>query len=211
MLVTDRLRVQIASTRRRMLDDVVRDAVARRRERRAAPREATSRRTSLDRARPPRPRCHRRRALLFVNGDVEAAIERSTRDGVHLPAAMAPSPRRVRDRIGDDECSSRRRAHSVDEATRRRRDGADLLSSGTVFATHSQAGVSDDRARMASETLRPPCRHPGHRHRRHHRRERAPCIDAGAAGVAVIGAISSPRSPRPPPQLRSLSRRSDRG
>jgi thiamine-phosphate diphosphorylase len=128
------------------------------------------------------------RALLFVNGDVAAAIAIGA-DGVHFPEAMA----------GEAPPSGAllvsRAVHSAEAAVAAQRSGADLIQLGTVFATRSHPGVPT----LGVEGVREACERVG-----------APVIAiggvtatnaaevmrAGAAGVAVIGAIFDADDPR---------------
>jgi len=121
------------------------------------------------------------RALLFVNGDVAAAM-RIGADGVHFPESFA----------GDTTTTGAllvsRAVHSVEAAVEAQRAGADLIQLGTVFETRSHPGVPA----LGVEGVREVCA-----------RVATPVIAiggitaanaaavmrAGAAGVAVIGAI----------------------
>ncbi len=131
------------------------------------------------------------RALFFVNGDIDAAIELRA-DGVHLPAD-APDIAGARRRIGDTMLISVA-AHSIDDAARAEAAGADILQIGTVFASASHPG--DPTLGIAG--LRAICA-----------AVRVPVIAiggitatnagdvmlAGAAGVAVISAILDANDP----------------
>lgn len=125
------------------------------------------------------------RALLFVNGDVDAALQLET-DGIHLPAA-GPAVTEARARCGGAMLISRA-VHSIEAAVRAERDGADALVLGTVFpsASHPQGGA------LGLDCVRAVCN-----------RVRTPVIAiggvtpsaasdvlcAGARGIAAIGAF----------------------
>lgn len=132
------------------------------------------------------------RALLFVNGDVGAAIKADA-DGVHLPEGGA-SITEARARTGGALLVSRA-VHGIDAALQAERDGADLVQLGTVFETASKPGAQA----IGVEGVREACT-----------RARIPVIAiggitpanaadvmrAGAAGVAVIGSILDADDPR---------------
>jgi thiamine-phosphate pyrophosphorylase len=125
------------------------------------------------------------RALLFINGDVQAAIHAGAH-GLHLPAD-GPSIAEARARVGPDMLISRA-VHSLDDAIAAERDGADMLILGSIFASASHPGVPP----LGLEALRDMAA-----------RVRTPLIAiggitpdnasdvmrAGAAGVAAISAI----------------------
>ena len=128
------------------------------------------------------------RALLFVNGDVAAAIEIGA-DGVHFPEALSA------DAAPTGSLLVSRAVHSVEAAVAAQRTGADLIQLGTVFETRSHPGVPT----LGVDGLREVCE-----------RVAAPVIAiggitaanaaevmrAGAAGIAVIGAIFDADDPR---------------
>lgn len=132
------------------------------------------------------------RALLFVNGDIEAAVALRA-DGIHLPED-GPRVRDVRETFGRDALVSAA-VHDTESAQLAERDGADLVVAGTVFETASKPGAP----LLGVEGLREVCQ-----------AVRIPVIGiggitpanagdvirAGAAGVAVIGAIFDAPSPR---------------
>lgn len=128
------------------------------------------------------------RALLFVNGDVAAAVEVGA-DGVHFPESMAS------DAAPTGSLLVSRAVHGVEAAVAAQRAGADLIQLGTVFETRSHPGVPA----LGVDGVREVCERAG-----------APVIAiggitaanaaevmaAGAAGVAVIGAILDAKDPR---------------
>ena len=125
------------------------------------------------------------RALLLVNGDIDAAVELEAH-GVHLPASGMAVPDAI-SRCGGAMLISRA-VHSIEAAARAERDSADVLLLGTVFpsASHPQG------ARLGLDGVRAVCG-----------RVRTPVIAiggvtsasagdvlrAGACGVAAIGAL----------------------
>jgi thiamine-phosphate diphosphorylase len=132
------------------------------------------------------------RALLFVNGDLEAA--RTLRaDGVHLPE-RGPSVAEVRALLGEHVLVSTA-VHDLTGALAAERAGADLLVLGTAFETISKPGITP----LGPEGVREVCA-----------AVQVPVIAiggitaanagdvmrAGAAGVAVIGAIMDAADPR---------------
>jgi thiamine-phosphate pyrophosphorylase len=121
------------------------------------------------------------RALLFVNGDVAAAVEIGA-DGVHFPESMA----------GDAAPTSAllvsRAVHGVEAAIKAQRAGADLVQLCTVFETRSHPGVPTlglDGLREACERVAAPVIAIGGITAAN----AAEVMAAGAAGIAVIGAI----------------------
>ncbi len=128
------------------------------------------------------------RALLFVNGDVAAAIEMGA-DGVHFPESMAA------DAAPGGELLVSRAVHSVEAAIEAQRAGADLVQLGTVFETRSHPGVPTlgvDGVREACERVGAPIIVIGGITAAN----AAEVVRAGAAGVAVIGAILDADDPR---------------
>jgi thiamine-phosphate pyrophosphorylase len=131
------------------------------------------------------------RALLFVNGDVDAALA-SGADGVHLPE-RGMSVVTARARAGDLLVS--RAVHSLQAAMNAQGRGADLVQVGTVFPTASKpegrvAGldlVFTVAARMRIPVIAVGGITPANA---------STVLSAGAAGVAVIGAIMDAASPR---------------
>jgi thiamine-phosphate pyrophosphorylase len=125
------------------------------------------------------------RALLFVNGDIDAAFILGAH-GMHLPEGGATIAD-ARAQLGVAMLISRA-VHSVEAAVLAERDGADIVQLGTVFETASKPG----REPIGLEGVRAVCG-----------AVRVPVIGiggitpanagdvvrAGAAGVAVIGAI----------------------
>lgn len=132
-------------------------------------------------------------AMLFVNGDVEAARALNA-EGIHIPS-YGPTIRDVRRRLGGDIIVSLA-VHSIDGAERAAREGADVIQIGTLFPSRSHA----DGRTLGLDALREACA------------AVAPvpviaiggitaanagdAIAAGAAGVAVIGAILDAHDPR---------------
>ena len=128
------------------------------------------------------------RALLFVNGDVAAAMEIGA-DGVHFPEHA----------LSDDAATGAllvsRAVHSVEAAVAAQRAGADLIQLGTVFETRSHPGVPTlgvDGLREACERVAVPVIAIGGITAAN----AADVTRAGAAGVAVIGAIFDADDPR---------------
>jgi thiamine-phosphate pyrophosphorylase len=125
-----------------------------------------------------------RRALLFVNGDVDAAIEAGA-DGLHLPAGT--SIRNARGRLGLTKLISCA-VHNLDEALAAERDGADLLVLGSVFPSTSHPGGAvlgtDAVAEICTRVHIPIIGIGGITPR-----NAAAVMRAGTTGVAVIGAI----------------------
>jgi len=134
-----------------------------------------------------------RRALFFVNGDIEAAIALAA-DGIHLPADAPVTVRDVRRRAGERVLVSRA-AHSLDEALAAEDEGADIVQLGTVFETASKPGartIGVEGVREACDRLAVPVIAIGGITTANARA----VFDAGAAGVAVIGAIMDAAHPR---------------
>jgi len=132
------------------------------------------------------------RAMLFVNGDVEAAIEAGA-DGVHLPAS-GPAVAAVRARVGDALVISRA-VHSIDAAVGAERDSADMLVLGTVFPSPSHPGAQTiglDGVREVCVRVAIPVIAIGGITPANAR----DIMRAGAAGVAVIGSIMDADDPR---------------
>jgi len=125
------------------------------------------------------------RALFFVNGDVDAALELEA-DGVHLPEASARIEG-VRALCGERlliSCA----VHDIDAALRTARAGADLLQAGTLFETASKPGtrlLGLDGLREVCAAVHPPVIAIGGVTAGN----AGAALVAGAAGVAVIGAI----------------------
>ncbi len=132
-----------------------------------------------------------RRALFFVNGDVEAAVALRA-DGVHLPEAGAPTTA-VRAHVGSTMLVSRA-VHSLDAALRAERDGADIVQAGTLFETASKPGARTlgiDGLRAICDAVRAPVVAIGGVTAAN----AGEALAAGAAGVAVIGAIFDAADP----------------
>jgi thiamine-phosphate pyrophosphorylase len=128
------------------------------------------------------------RALLFVNGDIAAAMEIGA-DGVHLPESLAAG-----NATSTGSLLVSRAVHSVDAAITAQRSGADLIQLGTVFETKSHPGVPTmevDGVREACERVAAPVIAIGGITAAN----AAAVMRAGAAGVAVIGAILDARDP----------------
>ncbi len=94
--------------------------------------------------------CARFGAPLIVNDSVEAALA-SGADGVHVGQDDADAAE-VRRRIGPDKLLGVS-AHSVEEALRAERDGADYLGVGAVFPT----GTKTDAGALPLAALRDIC------------------------------------------------------
>lgn len=97
-----------------------------------------------------KPLCARFGVPLIINDDVELAIE-SGADGVHIGQDDADAAQ-TRRRIGPDKLLGVS-AHTVEEALRAERDGADYLGVGAVFPT----GTKKDAGALSRETLRAIC------------------------------------------------------
>lgn len=133
-----------------------------------------------------------RRALFFVNGDVDAAIALRA-SGIHLQEGR-PSVADVRARVGDAVLISRA-VHSVEDAVLAEREGADVVQLGTIFETASKPGVKPlglEGVRAAAEAMSIPLIAVGGITAGN----AAGVVRAGAAGVAVIGAIFDAHDPR---------------
>jgi len=128
---------------------------------------------------------------LFINSRVELAINLGV-DGVHLPANSA-SVEEIRPQtkktflIG---CS----VHTLDEARKREREGADFVTYSPIFLTASKPGygpaVGVDNLRKVAEAVKIPIFALGGI-----TPERASeCIRAGAHGVAVMSGLMSPEN-----------------
>ena len=131
-------------------------------------------------------------ALLFINGDVEAAIALGA-DGVHLPEDGLAIPD-VRARVGEHLLISRA-VHGIDAALQAERDDADLLQLGTIFETASKPGVPPlgiEGVRAVCAAVRVPVIAIGGISAAN----AAGVLGAGAAGVAAIGAIFDAEDPR---------------
>lgn len=132
------------------------------------------------------------RAMLFVNGDVEAAIALRA-DAVHLPED-GPAIAGVRDLVGADMLISRA-VHDVDGAIRAVHEGADLVQIGTVFETSSKPGVTPlgvAGVRDVVEAVHVPVIAVGGITADN----AGDVIRAGVTGIAVIGAIFDAPNPR---------------
>ena len=132
------------------------------------------------------------RALLFVNGNVEAAAALAA-DGVHLPEDGPPIDE-VRGRVGETMLISRA-VHSLDAAVSAEREGADVLQLGTIFETPSKPGVTPlgiDGLREVCASVSVPVIAIGGITPRN----AGDVLRAGAAGIAVIGAIFDAGDPR---------------
>lgn len=125
------------------------------------------------------------RALLFVNGDVEAALDLGA-DGVHLAeagASIADARAKAAERL-----LISRAVHSLAAAVEAERAGADLLQAGTLFATASHPGahlLGVDGLRELCGAVRIPVVAIGGITPAN----ACEALGAGASGVAVIGAI----------------------
>lgn len=125
------------------------------------------------------------RALLFVNGDTDAALALGA-EGLHMPSG-ARDLATARARIGAGMLLSVA-AHSLDEARRAAAAGAGVVQLGTAFASASHPGATPlglDAVRAVCAELAVPVIAIGGVTAGN----AASLIQAGAAGVAVIGAI----------------------
>lgn len=131
------------------------------------------------------------RALLFVNGDLEAA--RAARaDGVHLPES-GPSVDEARKMLGRNMLVSVA-VHSREGALAAAQAGADLLVLGTVFETSSKPGITTrgiEGVRAVCAAVQIPVIAIGGITAATAR----DVMRAGATGVAVIGAIMDAAEP----------------
>ncbi len=132
-----------------------------------------------------KPVCARYHAPLLINDDVELAIE-SGADGVHVGQGDADAAE-TRKRIGPDRLLGVS-AHTVEQALRAQRDGADYLGVGAVFPT----GTKKDAGAMSRETLRAICEAvsiPVVAIGGVKRDNLGALADSGVDGVAVVSAI----------------------
>ncbi|MCR5716074.1 MAG: thiamine phosphate synthase [Lachnospiraceae bacterium] len=95
--------------------------------------------------------CRRFGVPLIINDNVEVAI-RAGADGVHV-GQDDMSAEEVRARVGEDMIIGVS-AHSVEEAKKAHRNGADYLGVGAMFATSTKS----DTHVLPKETLREICR-----------------------------------------------------
>jgi thiamine-phosphate pyrophosphorylase len=134
----------------------------------------------------PNPHC----ARILVNSRLDVALACGA-DGVHLPSNSF-SPERVR-RIAPTGFLVGVSTHSVDEALRAEREGADFIVFSPVFVTASKPGVAAvgiEALREVAASVTIPVLALGGVTRLN-----APqCVDAGAAGVAGISLFQD-RSP----------------
>lgn len=125
------------------------------------------------------------RALLLVNGDVDAAAEAGA-DGVHLPAdGISIAEARAR---GGDGLLISRAVHGFEEAAAAEREGADVIVLGTVFRSASHPGgrvIGVEGVRAACAGVHVPLLAIGGVTAAN----AGEVMRAGASGVAVIGAI----------------------
>lgn len=127
------------------------------------------------------------RALVLVNGDVDAALWADA-DGVHLPEAMWPSRlASVRAAVGDAMLVSCA-VHGVEAAARADAEGADMVVAGTVFPSASHPGGAtigiDGLAEICAAVRVPVIAIGGVT-----AANAGEVMQAGASGAAVIGAI----------------------
>lgn len=125
------------------------------------------------------------RALLFVNGDLDAARTLAA-DGAHLPSD-GPATHDVRSALGERMLVSRA-VHSIEAAVQAEREGADMLVLGTVFPSRSHPGgptIGVDGVRAACDAVTIPVMAIGGITAGN----AADVMRAGASGVAVISAI----------------------
>lgn len=87
---------------------------------------------------------------LIINDSVEIMLK-SGADGVHIGQGDG-DVREIRQRIGPDKVLGVS-AHSVEQAVRAERDGADYLGAGAVFAT----GTKPDAGNLSHDALRAIC------------------------------------------------------
>ena len=95
--------------------------------------------------------CGRYGVPLIINDSVEIMLQ-SGADGVHIGQGDGDVTE-IRKRIGPDKLLGVS-AHTVEEAVRAERDGADYLGAGAVFAT----GTKPDAGSLSHETLQAICR-----------------------------------------------------
>lgn len=147
--------------------------------------------------------CRRRGVPLIINDNVEVLL-RSGADGVHI-GQKDGDPAEVRRRIGADRILGVS-AHTVEEALRAERCGADYLGVGAVFPT----GTKPDAGALRRETLRAICAAVsipvvaigGIT------RDNLPRLSgSGIAGVAVVSAVfAAPDTEQAASELRALVR-----
>ncbi|MBI5288679.1 MAG: thiamine phosphate synthase [Chloroflexi bacterium] len=132
------------------------------------------------------------RALLFVNGDLDAARALAA-DGIHLPS-YGPTIRDVRATLGDGPLVSLA-VHSNEQAIAAEHEGADLLQLGTAFETASKPGIRPlgiEGVRAVCASVKLPVIAIGGVTADNARA----LLEAGARGVAVMGAIMDAVDPR---------------
>ena len=192
MIVTDRSRVTNGKhTGEETLDDVAREAVL------GGVSAVQLREKDLESAELIALGLHVRdaiasRALLLVNGDLEAAHTLGA-SGVHLPAD-GPPVTEARAVIGDGVLVSRS-VHDSDDARAAEHEGADFVIAGTVFISGSKPGGSTiglDGLRAICGAVAIPVIAIGGITAQN----AGDAIGAGASGVAVIGAIMDAPDPR---------------
>ena len=139
----------------------------------------------------------RGKALFFVNGNVQVAIA-SEADGVQLGEKDA-TVKSVRDTVGKNLLIGRS-VHSVDGALKAERQGADILTVGTIFPSLSKPGIDasgPDLLKRVAETVNTPFLAIGGIDGR----KAAQAMQAGCQGVAVISAILGSSNPRQATQV----------
>lgn len=192
MLVTDRYRVADREhTGEERLDDVAREAVL------GGVNAVQLREKDLESSELIALGLHIRdaisgRALLIVNGDLEAAHTLGA-SGVHLPAD-GPPVTEAHAVIGDGVLVSRA-VHDSADALAAEGEGADFVIAGTVFASGSKPGgatIGIDGLKLISEAVGIPVIAIGGITAVN----AGDAIRAGASGVAVIGAIMDAPEPR---------------
>lgn len=125
------------------------------------------------------------RAVFVVNDRVDVALACGA-DGVHLPETGLPT-RAVRKLMGPDRLIARS-VHSVKDAVRAERDGADYVQLGPVFETASHPGQQPlglKAIEVAHGELNIPIIAVGGINRHN----AAEVMRSGATGIAVISAL----------------------
>ena len=125
-------------------------------------------------------------ARVFVNDRVDICLA-SGSAGVHLPAAGLPAPA-ARGLVGADRLIGRS-AHSVDEAARAEREGADFIVLGPIFETPSKRAFGPPIGLRELERARTRCRVPLFGIGGITKDRVRDVVKAGARGVAVVGSV----------------------
>lgn len=101
--------------------------------------------------------CHKYGALFIVNDFLDVAIE-SLADGVHLgqeDMSISQAKKRVGERVFLIGCST----HSLDQALRAEKDGADYIACGPIYSTPTKPGreaVGEELVKEYSKAVQTP-------------------------------------------------------